>query len=184
MVALAMFSKVLIVSLSEYVTRSFFVFFINFFLFAEQRLDRVFKKIKNERATVITKKSRVNKKIRRIFNNKKRVNKKIRNVNAKFLKYTSVFFLFFFFLTDFFKLRVRLNRLNVIYDRFKARESFFIFKKDVTLKLLNVLKAESFTSIEKVTKIKVSFEFLFLRASLFSSEILNEGFLKLKSFSS
>ena len=66
----------------------FFLFFILFFLsffifsyFTEQRLDRVFKKIKNKRAIVIAKKSRVNKKIRRIFINKARIIKK--NVKKK-----------------------------------------------------------------------------------------------------
>ena len=37
---------------------------------------------------------------------------------------------------------------------------------------------------EEVIKIKISFEFLFLRALLFSLKVFNEEFLKLKSFSS
>ena len=78
----------------------FFIFYFNFRFFAERRLDRVLKKIKNKQVIVIIKKNRVNKKIRRIFNNKKRVNKKIRYVNVKFLKY--VFLLFFFYFYFFF----------------------------------------------------------------------------------
>ena len=94
------------------------------------------------------------------------------------------FFSFFFFLTESFKLRARFNHLNAVYDRLKARESFFIFEKNVILKLLNALKTKPFTTIEEVIKIKVFFEFLFLRALLSSLKVFNEGFLKLKSFSS
>ena len=138
--------------------------------------------MKNKRIIIIIKKSRVDKEIRRIFNNKKRV-------NANFLKYVFLFyrflrFFFFFFLTEFFKLRARFNRFNTVYNRLKTRKFFFIFEKNVTLKLLNILKVKSFTTIERVIKIEISFEFLFLRALLFSLKIFNEEFLKLKSFSS
>ena len=56
-----------------------FLFLFSFFIyscFTKQRLDRVFKKIKNERVIVIIEKSRVNKKIRRIFINKEQIVKK------------------------------------------------------------------------------------------------------------
>ena len=109
--------------------------------------------MKNERIIVITEKSRVNKKIRRIFNNKKRV-------NVKFLKY--VFFFLFFFLIEFFKFRARINRFNTVYKRFKTREFLFIFKKKVILKLLNALKFKSFTTIKQIIKIKVFFNFFFM----------------------
>ena len=100
------------------------------------------------------------------------------------MRFFSFFSFFFFFLTEFFKLRARFNRLNAVYDRFKTREFFFIFEKNVILKLLNALKVKSFTTVNEVIKIKVFFEFLFLRVLLSSSEILNKEFLKLKSFSS
>ena len=157
---------------------SFFLLFFIYFRFLKQRLDRVLKKIKNKQVIAITEKSRVNKKIRRIFNNKKRV-------NVKFLKYVfSLFVSRFFFLTKLFRFRARINRFNIIYKRFKTREFLFIFEKKVTLKLLNALKIKFFTTVERVIKIEVFFEFLFLRALLFSSEISDEEFLKLKFFSS
>ena len=107
-------------------------------------------------------------------------------VNVKFLKY--VFSLFIlcitsFFLIELFKFCARFNRFNVIYKRFKTREFFFIFEKKVTLKFLNTLKVKSFTIIERVIKIEISFEFLFLRALLSFLKIFVK-FLKLKSFSS
>ena len=71
-----------------------------------------------------------------------------------------------FFLTESFKLRARFNHLNTVYNRFKTREFFFSFEKNVTLKLLNILKVKSFTTIERVIKIKISFEFYFLRKFL------------------
>ena len=98
--------------------------------------------------------------------------------------YYNYFSFFFFFLIKFFKLRARFNRFNAVYNYFKTREFFFIFEKDVTLKLLNTLKVKSFTTIERVIKIEISFEFIILRTLLFFLKIFNEEFLKLKSFSS
>ena len=95
-----------------------------------------------------------------------------------------IFDIYYFFLIELFKFRARFNRFNIIYERLKVRESLFIFEKKFTLKFLNVLKAESFTTVERVIKIKISFEFLFLRTLLFSSKVFDKRFLKLKSFSS
>ena len=73
---------------------SFFFILYYFLIFTKQRLDRAFEKIKNERVIVIIKKSRINKKIRRVFIKKERINKKShyiftkkKRVNAKFLKF-------------------------------------------------------------------------------------------------
>ena len=68
-------------------------------IFTEQRLNRVFKKIKNKRTIVITEKNRVNKKIRRILIKKERMKFKRKRVKIKSLKYIIIilfFFLFFF----------------------------------------------------------------------------------------
>ena len=86
-------------------------------------------------------------------------------------------------LIEFFKFRARFNRFNIIYKRFKTREFLFIFKKKVILKFLNALKVKSFTTIKRIIKIEIFFNF-FLRVLLSSLKIFNEKFLKLKSFSS
>ena len=73
-------------------------------------------------------------------------------VKTKSLKYVTLIFFFFsfffFFLIKLFKFRVYFNRFNIVYERFKTREFFFIFKKKVILKLLNVLKIKSFTIVK------------------------------------
>ena len=149
--------------------------------------------MKNERIIVITEKSRVNKKIRRIFTNKNRIIKENvkkkrtiiaekKRVNVKFLKYVfSLFIMCVCLLIEFFKFRARFNRFNIIYKRFKTREFFFIFEKKFTLKFLNALKVKSFTTVERVIKTEVSFKFLFLQTLLFSSD-LRRGIFKIKVF--
>ena len=84
-----------------------------FLLFAERRFNRVFKKVKNERVIVITEKSRVNKKIHRIFTNKNRIIKenvkkkqaiivKKKRVNAEFLKCVFSLFVYIFLFNSIF----------------------------------------------------------------------------------
>ena len=88
------------------------VLFINL-VFAEQRLNRAFAKMKNKRIIAFTEKSRVNKKIRRIFTDKNRIIKKNvkrkrtiyaekKRVNAKSLKYIIFFFSLLSFVRFFF----------------------------------------------------------------------------------
>ena len=110
---------------------SSFTFFI-YSCFLKQRFNRVFKKIKNERVIVITEKSRVNKKIRRIFINKDRIikeNIKKKRVNVKFLK--CVFFILFviFFLNRFFLNFVLVLIILILFTNVLKLVSFFLFSK-------------------------------------------------------
>ena len=91
---------------------SFHSFIFIYSCFLKQRFNRAFKKIKNKRIIAVTKKSRVNKEIRRILIIKNRITKenvkkertiiiKKKRVNAKSLKYI-LLLLFRFFLIEFF----------------------------------------------------------------------------------
>ena len=88
--------------------------------------------MKNERIIVIVKKSRVNKKIRRIFNDKKRV-------NAKSLKYVSLYcffsliVFFFFFLIKLFLNFVRVLIVLISFIIVLKLVSLFLFSRKMLL---------------------------------------------------
>ena len=63
--------------------------------------------------------------------------------------------------------RVRIQRLNIIYERLFSQKSQLISRETFTLKLLNALKFEFFTTDVQFFKTQISFELTFSLNSLF-----------------
>ena len=63
--------------------------------------------------------------------------------------------------------RARIQRLNIIYERLLFQESQLILRETFTLKLLNVLKSEFFTTDVQFSETQISFELTSFLNSLF-----------------
>ena len=65
--------------------------------------------------------------------------------------------------------RACIQRLNIIYEQLLSQKSQLISRETFTLKLLNTLKSEFFTTDVQFFKIQISFELAFSLTFLFLS---------------